>query len=149
VSAWFRWLWQFICDFLTWRGASLQVGLPDLRTGGTNVPNKQWPELAQEGITIGMKDKGGNVIDPASFPDPTTISMSYDCSDPSVVVMAQPPAASPYATTGKSTGKAGTGLTISATLTFLSGGAAPITGVSAPFDVPAGAPAEVDVNIGI
>mgnify|MGYP001574533619 CR=1 FL=1 len=151
LASFWRWLWQYLFDLWTWRRATLQVQLNPFRPQGTSEmakkaaagTNLQWPELASDGITISLKDAGGN---PAPLPDPTTVKTTYACSDPTVVAMTADPT-TPFSATGKSTGKVGVGLTISCTLAFNSG-APSITGVSAPFDVPPGAPSSVDVNLG-
>ncbi len=140
--SWWQRLLQLILWFFYWRGGSLVVALGHPRRG-ENMANLQWPALDTDGITITVKDQFGN---PAPLPDPTTVTTAYSCSDPTVVGVTPDPT-TPYAAVGKSTGKAGTDLTISCVLSFNSG-APSVTGTSAKFDVPAGVISEVDVNLG-
>jgi hypothetical protein len=107
------------------------------------MPNLSFPELGTDGLTIDVKDAGGN---PAPLPDPATVTTAYTSSDPTVLTVAGS-AIDPYAATVTSTGKVGTGVTIGATLAFKSG-APSISGTSQPIDVPAGPPASIDVNLG-
>ncbi len=107
------------------------------------MANLQWPELDTDGVTISVLDAGGN---PAPLPDPTTVTTAFSSSDPTVITVAADPT-TPYAATATSTGKIGTGVTLSCTLSFNSG-APSLTGMSEGIDVPAGAPASVSVNLG-
>jgi hypothetical protein len=142
--SWWRRLVQFLDDWWIYGGATLRVRLDKPRPYGVmNMANLQFPELGQGGLTITLKDAGGN---PAPLPDKTTVTTSYSSSDPTVLTVTADPT-NPFAATAKSTGKIGTGVMLSCTLSFNSG-AASITGVSQPIDVPAGPPTEVDVSLG-
>ena len=140
--SWWQRLWQYLYDWWTYRGARLGVHLGKPH-GESIMANLQFPELDVDGVTIDVRDAGGN---PAPLPDPSTVTTSFTSSDPTVLTVA-PAAGNPYAATVTSTGKVGTGVTIGATINFNSG-APSISGVSQPIDVPAGPPASVDVVLG-
>jgi hypothetical protein len=140
----FLWrLYQLLLYLVYWRGGRVVVALGPKFKRKRNMANLQFPELDTDGLTISVKDAGGN---PAPLPDPTTVTTTFTSSDPTVLTVA-PVAGNPFAATATSTGKIGTGVTIGATLSFNSG-APSLSGVSPPVDVPAGPPASIAVAFG-
>jgi hypothetical protein len=76
------------------------------------------------------------------------VTVTYLPSDPTVVTVGAVDPANPYTVKATSTGKVAADQTIGATMAFKSG-APSLTGTSPLFDVPAGPPASLDVNLGV
>jgi len=107
-------------------------------------PDLSFPQLASDGAQLSVFDAAGNVT---TFNSSTT-TVAWSSSDPTVIAITVNPADQTQAT-AKSTGKAGTGITLTATFTNLDGSAPMPPAVSQGIDVPAGPAASASIVLGV
>jgi hypothetical protein len=112
------------------------------KAAGPDVP---FPQLASDGASLQLFDAQGNVV--TTPLDTTKTSVAWTSSDATVITVT--PSADGLTATLKSTGKAGTGVTVTATFTNLDGSTPLPPAVSQGIDVPPGPPATATVALGV
>ncbi len=106
-------------------------------------PPVTFPQLASDGATLNVYDKGGNL----TKLDPAATTIAWTSSDDSVITVT--PEADPTRATLQSTGKVGSGVMITASFTNTDGSPAIPPAVSDPIEVPAGPPASASITLGV
>lgn len=122
--------------------------MPHVLNGpGKKAAGLSFPELASDGAVLQALDVGGNVV-PGGI-DPTKTTVAWVTSDPTVITVTVPDPANTTKALLKSTGKTGTGVTVTATLTNVDGSASLPPAVSEPIDVPAGPATQAVIVLGV
>ncbi len=116
------------------------------KTGKRAGPNITFPQLAAAGASLALYDSGGNLL-PGPL-DLTKTSVAWISSDDTVILIHVHDPSRPDLAELHSTGKVGTGVTVTATFTNLDGSAPIPPAVSDGIDVPAGPPATASIVIG-
>lgn len=124
-----------------------KVQLNRAKTVRKTGPNITFPQLAAAGGLLVALDKGGNVV-PGGI-DPTKTTVAWASSDDAVITVSVPDPADTTKATLRSTGKVGTGITVTATLTNNDGSTPLPPAVSDGIDVPAGNPTNASIQIGV
>ncbi len=106
-----------------------------------------FPQLAAAGALLVALDKGGNVV--SGGIDPTKTTVAWTSSDDTVIFIHTHDPADTTKAELHSTGKVGTGIVITATLTNLDGSPPLPPAVSDPIDVPAGPAVTAQIQIGV
>jgi len=101
-------------------------------------------DIQSDGATLVIVDGAGNPV--TAQPDPTTVSVAWTSSDPTILTVTPDPTNSLLATV-KSVGKLGTA-TIDATITFTSGTPAPLTAMQ-DITVTNSAPVSATIQLGV
>ncbi len=119
------------------------------KTKKAGGPNVTFPQLATDGATLLVFDKGGNPITTVPPVDPAKTTITWASSDDTVIVVHVHDASKPDVAELHSTGKVGTDVTVTATFTNLDGSPPMDPAVSDGIDVPAGPPAKATIILGV
>lgn len=115
----------------------------NLKTKKAGGPNVTFPQLASDGATLNVYDASGNITTL-----PTGSKVAWSSSDNTVITVTADDSSGKTATL-KSTGKVGSGIVITATITDAGGGNVVPPAISDAIDVPAGPAMSASITLGV